>query len=103
VARAHADNLRQRPQRRQDERLTRADDALLIAEGEVGFTRDDREALLMVGMDVLGDRAAGHAAPVEADDAAVAVTRGCGELDGLAGGAVGSNSYDICASSRIVG
>jgi hypothetical protein len=34
----------------------------------VGFARQDGEPLFLVRVDVLGDHAAGHAAPVEADE-----------------------------------
>ena len=53
------------------------------------LARGDREALLLVGMDVLGDRAAGHAAPVESHDIFAAVIGGCGELDRFAGRRIG--------------
>ena len=56
-----------------DDRLARSGYALLAVEGEVGFARQDGKALLLAGMDVLGDHAAGHAAPVEADELPVAV------------------------------
>jgi len=42
-------------------------------EGEVGFACRDDEPLLLVGVDVLGDHAAWHAAPVEADELPVGV------------------------------
>jgi hypothetical protein len=45
----------------------------LAVEGEVGFAGQDGEALFLAGVDVLGDDAAGHAAPAEADELAVVV------------------------------
>jgi hypothetical protein len=49
-------------------RLARADDTFLPVEGEVRFALGNDEALLLVRVDVLGDRAARSAAPVEAED-----------------------------------
>ena len=72
-----------------DERLARADHALLAGKGEVRLAGAYREALLLVGMDVLGDRTAGHAAPVEADGIFAAVLWGGGELDRFAACRVG--------------
>src|ERR1022692_905103 len=37
-----------------DDRLARSGDVLLAVEGEVGFTRQDDEALFLAGTDVLG-------------------------------------------------
>lgn len=72
-----------------DERLARADHALLVGKGEVRLAGAYREALLLPRMDVLGDRTAGHAAPVEADDVFAVVLWGGGELDRFAGCRVG--------------
>jgi hypothetical protein len=54
----------------------------------MGLTGNDGEALLLIGMDVLGDDAAGHAAPVESDELTVVVFGDCGVLDPLTGGRV---------------
>src|SRR5215468_12686826 len=71
-----------------DDRLACSGYALFAAQGEVGFTRQDGESLFLAGVDVLGDDAAGHAAPVEADELPVAVVGGGGVGDLLAGGGV---------------
>lgn len=71
-----------------DEGLARADHASLASEGEVRLAGAYREALLLARMDVLGDRATGHAAPVETDDIFAVVLWGGGELDRFAGGRV---------------
>ena len=42
----------------------------------MGFARQDGEALFLQRMDVLGDHAAGDAAPAEADELPVAVFGG---------------------------
>ena len=52
------------------------------------LARHDGEALLLAGMDVLGDHAAGNAAPGEADQLSVAVFGQGGVGDPLAGGGV---------------
>src|SRR5215468_2745366 len=57
-------------------------------EGEVGFARQDGELLVLAGVDVLGNRAAGHDAPVEADELSFAVFGDGGVGDPLAGGGV---------------
>src|SRR5215472_2914753 len=57
-------------------------------EGEVDFARQDGELLVLAGVDVLGDRAAGHDAPVEADELSIAVVGDGGVGDRLAGGGV---------------
>src|SRR5215472_501186 len=57
-------------------------------EGEVDFARQDGELLVLAGVDVLGDRPAGHDAPVEADELPVAVVGDGGVGDPLAGGRV---------------
>jgi hypothetical protein len=71
-----------------DDRLSRSGYALLAAQGEVGFSCQDGEAFFLAGMDVLGDHAAGHAAPVEPHQMPVAVGGDGGVLDPLAGGGV---------------
>jgi hypothetical protein len=48
---------------RDDDRLPRTDDALLAVDGEVRLSGGDDEALLLVGVQVFGDRAARLAAP----------------------------------------
>jgi hypothetical protein len=58
-----------------DDRLARSGHELSTVEGEVGFARQDGEALLLVRMDVLGEHAAGHAAPSEPDQLPGAVRR----------------------------
>src|SRR6201988_2332774 len=67
-----------------NDRLTRTDDALLAVDGEVRFAGGDDEALLLVRVEMLGDRAAGHAAPVEANEVLTAVLGSRGDLDPLA-------------------
>ncbi len=62
---------------------------MFAGQGEVCLARSYREALLLVAMDVLGDRADGHAAPVEADEIFDAVFRGRDELDRFAGRRIG--------------
>ncbi len=62
--------LRVRDASGHDDRLTRSGHAFLAAQGEVGFARHDGEALLLAGVDVLGDDAAGDVAPLEADELA---------------------------------
>src|SRR5580704_14413570 len=74
---------------RPDERLARADNPMLTGVREVRLARRDCEALLLPGMDVFGNRAAGHAAPVESHDIFAGVIRGRGELDRFAGRRVG--------------
>jgi len=74
---------------RHNKRLARADDTVLAGYGEVRLAGGYREALLLAGMDVLGDRTAGHAAPVESHDIFASVIWGGGELDRLAGRRVG--------------
>ena len=60
----------------------------LTVEDEVCLARCDVEALLLEGVDVLGDLAARLAAPTEAHDVLI-LTRGLSdELDRLAGGGV---------------
>ena len=86
----------------------------LAVEGEAGFASDDGEEFLLVRVDVLGDGPAGHTAPVEAHDLAVAVLRYDRVLDVLTGGrveegpepgrgAVGLGSaHGLCAASGTV-
>jgi hypothetical protein len=54
-----------RDTRGDDDRLARSGYARLAVEGEVGFACQDGESLFLVGVDVLGDDAAGDAAPVK--------------------------------------
>ncbi len=69
-----------------DDRLARSGHMVLAVEGEVGFARQDGEALFLAGMDVLGDHPAGHAAPGEPDQLPVIVLGDGGVGDPLAGG-----------------
>src|ERR1022692_5092849 len=73
---------------RHDDRLARPGHEFLAVEGEAGLAGGNDEALLLAGMNVLGDYPAGHAAPAEADQLPVAVPGNRGELDPLAGGRV---------------
>jgi hypothetical protein len=66
------------------DRLPGPGHAFLAVQGEVSFSCRDDETLLLAGMDVLGDHAAGHAAPAEADELPVAVLGDGCELDPLA-------------------
>lgn len=68
-----------------DDRVARPGREFLSVEGEHGLAGGDDETLLLAGMDVLGDRPAGHAAPLEPDQLPVAVLGNRGELDPLAG------------------
>ena len=77
---------------RHDKRLARSDDALLTVKSEVAPAGADDEALLLVGVYVLRDRAARDAAPVEADDVLASIFGAGCELDPLAGGGVGDRS-----------
>jgi hypothetical protein len=58
----------------------------------MGFAVLDGEPLFLVGMDVFGDGAAGHAAPVEADQFAGVVLGDRRVLDPFAGGRVEEGS-----------
>ena len=80
--------LRMRDAGRHDDSLPRSGDALLAVQGEVGFPGEDGESLFLAGVDVLGDDAAGHTAPVKADELPVAVGGDGGVGDPLAGGGV---------------
>ena len=68
--------------------VTRDDVQFHAVEREMGFARGDREALLLVGMEVLGDLTAGHAGPVEAHHLAIALLACSRVLDPLPGGSV---------------
>jgi hypothetical protein len=69
---------------RDDDRLAGPGHECLAVQGEMGFGRGDDEPFLLAGVDVLGDQAAGHAAPVEADELPVAVFGDGRVLDPLA-------------------
>ena len=71
-----------------DDGIARSGEVLLAVEGEASFASDDGEAFLLVRVDVLGDGPAGHTAPIEAQELAVAVRRYHRVLDVLAGGGV---------------
>src|ERR1700758_2455518 len=71
-----------------DDRVARPGGEFFTVEGEAVLPGGDDETLLLAGMDVLGDRPAGHAAPAEPDQLPVAVLGNGGELDPLAGGRV---------------
>ena len=74
-----------------DEGFPGGDDAVLTVEREMGFAGRDDEALLLVQVDMLGDRPARLATPVEAEYP-LAVPRDRDELDPLAGGRIGNGS-----------
>ncbi len=86
---------------RDHDRLSRADDPSLTFDDEVRFAGDDQEALLLMGMKMLGDRAARRAAPVEADHTAVAVGGRRGELDLLTGRRVGDPAVTAAVSLAV--
>src|SRR4029077_15711507 len=77
-----------RDTRGDDDRLAGSGHELRAVEGEAGLARQDGEALFLPGMDVLGDDAAGHAAPGEADELSGAVRGQGGVGDPLTGGGV---------------
>src|ERR1700683_1724607 len=85
-----------------DDRLARSGYAWLAVKGEVGFSGQDGEAFFLAGMDVLGDHAARHAAPVEADQLPVAVGGDGGVGDPLAGGGIeeGPEGSGVTVSRR---
>jgi hypothetical protein len=77
---------------RDHDRLARAHYAFFTVDGEVGFAGIDRESLLLVRMDVLGDRSAGQAAPPEPDNILTAPFCNLRELDPLARCGVGERA-----------
>src|SRR4029077_15493948 len=81
-------SLRVRDTRGHDDGLARSGDARLAVQGDVCLAGQDGESLFLVGVDLLGDHAAGHAAPVEADELPVVVGGDGGVFDPLAGGGV---------------
>ncbi len=84
-----------------NDRLARPDNSFLAVDGEVRFACGDHETFLLVRVQVLGDRTAGQAAPVKADDILLTVLTGRREGDRLAGGRVGElpepGSRGVCA------
>ena len=78
--------------RRHDDRFARPSHATIAVQGEVRLTLFDRETFLLMGMDVLGDHATGHAAPAEPEVRPVVVLGQGRVLDPLAGGRIEEGS-----------
>lgn len=106
--------LRVRNPRRNDNRLTGFGDEFSPVEGEAGFAGDNGEAFFLLRVDVLGDDAPGHSAPVEAHEISVVVLGYSRVLNLFAGGrvekrsesarvAIGfAESHGVCTPSRTV-